>query len=245
MKGPYDYLFNRFSSNGQTAEQWANFFASEKELDEGRLHHQTGRVLRKFRNLDKEAQVAAIKEYWVRFPPPETWEEKDKREKAENPLKNVFLWDYISPGAGLYDCAEGDFILKDGLEGHLSWQPIAPWAFRAFVPFPLSNVSDIPKALLKLAIGQSMAFKCGATELLQWKKKYKFVLMPKGDTRTKHLACETGGATEVEGLPHGISLLFHGDGEDNGMVVQCLQSPFCYGIRVWGRFYALQIEEET
>jgi hypothetical protein len=164
----------------------------------------------------------------------------------DNPWWKVFIPDQATASTTICDVGLGEYTLvRSG--GGLAWKPAAPWQFRGSAPFCLTSLTEIPAALIELATAQRLAFKVRSKELSDWSRKYACVMVPRGDRRLEVVATQPENCHEVPGLAHGYGFLFDAsDHEGNGRLTQEVGEEGLeesYGLSVWGRFYAIEIEE--
>lgn len=211
-----------------------------------------------FRKLPLKERRALAADFYKRNPPLKTVEERIAEEKAENPWLHVLCGDTNGPGSNFYDGIEGEVFLR-ALKDEIIWDVLPPWMRRKILPFALTSLAEVPKALIALAASRKMAFKLDAEMLTteKWHNPFGRVFVPKGDRRLWVCADMPGHVHEVEGLKGGQGLLFpkvDADEKPNfnltnihtGMLMQSFKErgkEMSYGLSMWGPFYAVEIED--
>lgn len=162
---------------------------------------------------------------------------REETEKSKPAIYNALYVDQNSPESNGYDAQHGEWNLVSVANGHFRWEATPVNRARSSVCFSTTDLSDVYPALLKLAMGLHTAFFISERDVLP--HGFRTVIVAPGETRFR----KCGPNYEASGVPAGTALLFQGEPWDNGrVVIWSDHGTDRYGITVWGRFFAVQID---
>jgi hypothetical protein len=162
---------------------------------------------------------------------------REETEKNKPALYHAFYTDTNVPGSNYYDAAHGEWNLISTANGHFRWEATPINRRMSSVSFSSTTVDAFYPALIKLAIGLHAAFLISERDVLP--RGFRAVIVSPGEKRFR----ECGPNYEAAAVPDGTVLLFHGEPEENGRIVIWPDGGTDrYGITVWGKFFAVQID---
>lgn len=193
--------------------------------------------LRAFLRKTKRWQFSAAADYIIR--------RNAFHDSMNPPITKALYVDNVCPGGAYYDVYGVCWTLCKDKDG-LSWRNVPLDHMRMAVEFPLENLTEVPMAIVSLAVATKRAFTCPLPKVANIRRRFPVVLVGLGESR---FGPDEDGLSQCEGVPPGVALCFsRSDQEDNGRLCWCSGSDNpgkmkgIFGLTLWGDFCVVSLE---